>query len=285
MRTPLRVLAAERLAKQAAVPAITCYGASTAVSVVEAAETAAFPVVLLVPPTLAAAAEGSRTIHAMRAIADDATVPVSVQLDHATDPDVIVTALRAGVDAVLADGSKLAYGDNAAFVRSIRALAGPDVTIEAELGSLPGDEDRAVDVDPDSAAMTDPDTVAEFVERSGCDLLAVAVGNVHGRYRGRPLIDRTRLERIRTVSRVPLVLHGASGLPVDDLARAGASGIAKVNINTELRGAVLDVLEAGIGEARAAGDDVAGLTRARAAATRRFTEIVLHRLAGLDDAK
>lgn len=280
MRTHLREIAAARLADGAAIPAITCYGASTAVSVVAAADAAELPVVLLVPPNLAVATEGSRTIRAMRAIADAAEVPVSVQLDHATDPNVIMDALRAGVDAVLADGSKLPLAENAAFVRSVRALAGPDITVEAELGSLPGDEDRAVDVDPDAAAMTDPDTVAEFVELSTCDLLAVAVGNVHGRYRGKPLIDRDRLARIRKLSPVPLVLHGASGLPSDDLVRAGASGIAKVNINTELRGAVLEVIQAGIAGARAAGDNVLELSQARAAVTRSFTEDVLRRLAG-----
>ena len=128
--------------------------------------------------------------------------------------------------------------------------------------------------------MTDPDVVAEFIDRSCCDLLAVAVGNVHGRYRGRPLIDRARLARVRTASRVPLVLHGASGLPREDLARAGASGIGKVNVNTELRGVVLDVLEAGLAGAREAGDDVAALAHVRAGATRQLTTSMSRLLAG-----
>jgi tagatose 1,6-diphosphate aldolase GatY/KbaY len=279
MRAALHQIVRERLARCAAVPAITCYGASTAVSVVEAAETAGLPVVVLVPPRLSAATEGLRTIRAMRAIADSAAVPVSVQLDHATDPHLIEAALGAGVDAVLADGSNLPSADNAAFVRTIRELSGPDITVEAELGSIAGDEDRATAIDPDAAGMTDPGEVAEFVERSGCDLLAVAVGNVHGRYRGRPLIDRPRLALIHAVSPVPLVLHGASGLPQDDLVRAGSAGIGKVNVNTELRGAVLEALEEGLVPAREAGDDVAALTEARADATRRLTTSVLRRLA------
>jgi tagatose 1,6-diphosphate aldolase GatY/KbaY len=270
----------ERLGVRAAVPAITCYGASTAVSVVEAAESARLPVVLLVPPKLPAAAEGVRTIRAMRAIADAAAVPVCVQLDHAADPAVITIALEAGVDAVLADGSQHPMETNAAFVRSIRELAGADVSIEAELGSIAGDEDRAAELDPDCAGMTDPREVGEFVERSGCDLLAVAVGNVHGRYRGRPRIDRFRLAAIREVSHVPLVLHGASGLPSEDLAGAAVAGIGKVNVNTELRSVVLDVLETGLAAARQAGDDMAALTQARANATRRLTSSLLDRLGG-----
>lgn len=280
MRTVLHQLARERLAAGAAIPAVTCYGASTAVSLVEAAEAAGLPVVLLIPPSVAAAAEGLRTIGALRAVADSAAVPVSVQLDHATDPVLIAAALGAGVDAVLADGSRLGHEENAAFVRSVRELADAGVTIEAELGGIAGDEDRAVDADPGSLGMTDPDDVAGFVDGSGCDLLAVAVGNVHGRYRGRPLIDRARLARISRISRVPLVLHGASGLPREDLARAASLGIGKVNVNTELRGVVLDVLDAGLAGAREAGDDVATLARARGLATREFTTSLMRLLRG-----
>ncbi|VVJ21580.1 Fructose-bisphosphate aldolase class II (EC [Amycolatopsis camponoti] len=280
MRASLRETARERLTDNAAVAAITCYGASTAVSVVEAAEAEGSPVVLLVPPSLPAAVEGLRTIRAMRAIADSAAVPVSVQLDHASDAAIIAVALEAGVDAVLADGSKLSHEDNAAFVRSIRRLAGPDLTLEAELGSILGHEDRALDLDPDTAGMTDPADVAGFVDQSGCDLLAVAVGNVHGRYRGRPLIDRDRLARIRVASAVPLVLHGASGLPREDLAAAGASGVGKVNVNTELRGVVLDAIETRLPQVRKDGDDVATLAQVRGTATRDLTTSILRRLAG-----
>jgi tagatose 1,6-diphosphate aldolase GatY/KbaY len=127
----------------AAVPVVSCYGASTAVSVAEAAEAAGLPVVVLVPPVPAAAVEGPR---AMGATADSAAVPVSVQLDHASDPHLIAAALRAGVDAVLADGSTLPPEENAAFVRTIRELGGPGVTIEAELGGIAGHEDRANDL-------------------------------------------------------------------------------------------------------------------------------------------
>jgi tagatose 1,6-diphosphate aldolase GatY/KbaY len=280
VRAVLHDLARARLAEGAAVPAICCYGASTAVSVVEAAEAAGLPVVVLVPPALAATAEGPRTIRAMRAIADSAGVPVSVQLDHATSQDLIETALDAGADAVLADGSRLPAEQNAAFVRAIREMAGPGVTIEAELGSIAGHEDRASDLDPDTAGMTDPSEVAEFVRRSGCDLLAVAVGNVHGRYRGRPLLDRARLTRIREACSVPLVLHGASGLPSSDLISAGATGIGKVNINAELRRIVVDIIQDRLGPAKEAGDDVAALSEARARATRQFATAILRRLAG-----
>ena len=280
MRAPLHGVARQELARGAAVPAITCYQVSTAISVVEAAGAAQAPVVVLIPPVLAASMEGVRTIRACRAIADSAAVAVSVQLDHATDMRLIEAALAAGVDAVLADGSSLPLRENVAFVRAVRESCPADVTVEAELGSIAGDEDRALAVDPRLAGMTNPAEVAEFVDRSGCDLLAVAVGNVHGRYRGRPLIDRERLALIEEASRVPLVLHGASGLPREDLARAGSAGIGKVNANTELRGVVLDVLQAGLPSARQAGDDVWALVSALAAATRDFTTSMIELLSG-----
>jgi tagatose 1,6-diphosphate aldolase GatY/KbaY len=153
------------------------------------------------------------------------------------------------------DGSRLSFEQNAAFVRPNRELAGLGVTIEAKLGSIAGDEDRASDLDPDTAGMTDPDVVAEF-------------------------IDRARLARVREASRVPLMLHGAWGLPREDLARAGASGIGKVSVNTELRGVVLDVLEARLAGAREAGDDVAALAHVRAGATRQLTTSMSRLLAG-----
>jgi tagatose 1,6-diphosphate aldolase GatY/KbaY len=146
MRRLLHEVVRKRLAVGSAVPVISCYGASTAVSVAEAAEAAGLPVVVLVPPVLTAAVDGPRTIRAMRAIADSAAVPVSVQLDHASDPHLIAAALRAGVDAVLADGSTVPPEENAAFVRTIRELGGPGVTIEAELGGIAGHEDRANDL-------------------------------------------------------------------------------------------------------------------------------------------
>ena len=216
----------------------------------------------------------------MRAVADDAAVPVSVQLDHAVDLHLIESALNEGVDAVLADGSTLSFSENAAFVRRVVEIAGSGVTVEAELGSIAGDEDRSVGADPDAAGLTDPAQVADFVELSRCHLLAVAVGNVHGRYRGEPSIRWTELAQIRAVSTVPLVMHGASGLPREDLARAGGSGIGKVNVNTELRGVVLDVLEASLPGARESGDDVALLSQAAAAATRQFTTAIAGLLAG-----
>ncbi|WP_326565778.1 class II fructose-bisphosphate aldolase [Amycolatopsis rhabdoformis] len=270
MRAALDDLVTRRLADQAAIPAFTCYGADTALAVTGAAEDLGLPVILLVPPTSAE----PRFIRTLRAIADAAAVPVCVQLDHAKDETLIRAAIEAGADAVLADGSHLPPEENAAFVRKVLAFG---AVVEAELGSIPGDEDRATAVDV--AGKTDPADVRPFLEASGAQLLACSAGNVHGHYRGTPALDWPRLARIRSeAGGVPLVLHGASGLPREDLRACGAAGVGKVNVNTELRTAMLATLEAGVGPARAAGEDVRALTRAVQAAAADVARAVLETL-------
>jgi len=270
MRARLKDVVAAELAKGAAVPALTCYDFTTALAVVDAAEQAGRPVILLVAPKTAAGNGGLRFISALRTLADAAAVPVLIQLDHAGDTALITAAADAGADSVLADGSSLEPADNAAFVAGIAALlAGRDITIEAELGSLPGDEDNAhaASASRDTSGMTDPALVRDFLAASGADLLAVAVGNVHGNYRGEPRLDWDRLAAVReSAAGIPLVLHGASGLSEADLARSAAAGIGKVNINTELRTATLSAVESSLPAMRASGENMLGLLQAWSAA-------------------
>ena len=263
MRVRLDEVVAERLAAGAAIPAFTCYDFTTALAVVSAAEEARLPAILLVAPKTAAGPGGLRLIRALRVLADDAEVPVVVQLDHAPDAGLIQAAAAAGADAVLADGSRLHPERNAEFVALIASLlAGSGVVLEAELGALGGDEDDsrgAGEHDP-ASGMTDPAAVAGFLEASTADLLAVAVGNVHGTYSGEPKLDWDRISRIRAAAgTVPLVLHGASGLPPADLERAPSAGIGKVNINTELRTATLDAVADALPEARSSGANMLSL--------------------------
>ena len=277
MRTRLDDLVRERLSAGAAVPALTCYDYTTALGVVAAAERFGHGVVLLVTPKTAANGDGLRLIAALRQLADAATVPVVVQLDHATSVSTIVAAVASGADAVLADGSRLSPPDNAAFVAEIRRLTdATGVVVEAELGSIEGDEDKAFAVV--AAGKTDPDLVAAFVAESGAHLLATSVGHVHGNYAGEPELDWPLIERIRANSVVPLTLHGASGLSDDDLARAAGAGLGKVNINTELRAANLDAVQAQLPLSRADGDDVLALESAWRGASFDFATDALARL-------
>jgi tagatose 1,6-diphosphate aldolase GatY/KbaY len=275
MRARLDHLVVSALQRGAAVPAFTCYDFTTALAVVEAAEQAGRGAILLVAPRTAATPNGLRLITALRGLADSAGVPIAVQLDHASDLKVIADAVAAGADSVLADGSALPYEENIALVREARAVLAaqghPDVVIEAELGGLAGDEDRAFGTDASASApvdtgtgtgtagLTDSAQVEDFVSRTSAQLLAVAVGNVHGKYQGEPQLRWDVLQDIAVRTHIPLVLHGASGIPAEELAKAASMNVGKVNFNTELRTGVLATLEAHTPAHRADGENLQGL--------------------------
>ncbi|MCB5292197.1 class II fructose-bisphosphate aldolase [Arthrobacter sp. SO3] len=269
MRARLDTLVSAALQQGSAVPAFTCYDFTTALAVVGAAEAAGRGTILLVSPSTAATPNGLRLIAALRGLADGASVPVAVQLDHASDLGVIAGAVAAGADSVLVDGSSLPYEDNIALVLAARALldtAGTDTVIEAELGGLAGDEDRAFGSDAagsapaaGTAGLTDSAQVEDFVARTGAQLLAVAVGNVHGKYHGEPELRWDVLQDIAVRTRLPLVLHGASGIPASELVKAAAMNVGKVNFNTELRTGVLETLDARTAAHRRDGENLQGL--------------------------
>lgn len=232
----------ERVGPASALGAFTCYDATTATGIARAAEETGQPAVLLVPESSVDTPAGRHLIPAVLAVACSSAAALCVQFDHARDRALVAKALEAGVSAVLADGSAWPYEDNIAYVRHIRSLADRfGAAVEAELGLLPGDEDRS-----GSEAVggrTDPEAVEDFVRRSGCELLAVSIGNRHGASRNRPELDWERLSAIRARSSVPLSLHGGSGISDDDLARLISLGIRKINVNTEIRVAQVRCLQ------------------------------------------
>lgn len=269
MRIRLDEMLREAKSQSRVVPAVTVYSFSTACSVVRAAETLASPVTVLVAPNRFAQADGPRLVKALRLLADDAAVPVSVQLDHAADFALIAGAVEAGADAVMADGSKLAIADNAALVARV-VDAFPGIVVEAELGAIAGDEDRAVAAA--ASGFTDPGAVAGFIEESRSHLLAVSVGNVHGTYRGEPELQWELMKQIAAATSYPLALHGASGLLREDIRRAADYGFAKVNVNTEVREILLSTIEHSLGAVRGAGEDVLALENSIAEAVESFAQ-------------
>jgi tagatose 1,6-diphosphate aldolase GatY/KbaY len=231
-----RELLAERAERRAAVGAFTCYDVTTAIGVVRAAEAESAPAILLVAEPSFRAPSGQLLVPALLAVAEAAAVPMCVQLDHVFDDALIDAALAAGIGAVMADGSRLPLAENTAFTAAVRARSGT-AGVEAELGHIEGGEDVAAATE--AGALTDPDDAAEFAAATGCDCLAVSIGNVHGHYASPPSLDWSRLERIRGLLDVPLSLHGASGLPARDVRHAVSLGISKVNFNAEIREAYL----------------------------------------------
>jgi len=173
-----------------------------------------------------------------------ASVPVAIHLDHGPDFGTVVLALRAGFTSIMRDASKLPYERNVAEVRKVVEVChAVGVPVEAEIGKIGGAEEHVV-VAEREALMSDPDECARFVEDTGFDFLAVAIGNAHGFYHGEPALDFGRLQAIRERVSVPLVLHGASGIPDHQIAQAVSLGICKINIDTEVRYAFARTLQA-----------------------------------------
>jgi len=210
-------------------------------AVIQAAEETHSPALLQIHPA-ALSHGGSGLIALCIASAKSAGVPIGVHLDHSTSLHDIATALSAGIPSVMADGSHLDYDDNIAFVRNTVAKAQEtDAVVEGELGRISGSED-GLTVDIIDARMTDPKKAQDFVNQTGINMLAVCIGNIHGKYPFPPKLDFERLKSIRDMVDVPLVMHGASGLSEDLIKRSIELGICKFNINTEVRMAYLQAL-------------------------------------------
>ena len=173
----------------------------------------------------------------VKAAAERASVPVALHLDHGDGYDRCMQARRTGYTSVMIDGSHETFEDNIALTKLVadagRAMGVP---VEAELGKgrSGGKEDDGPAVEGENP-YTDPDEAREFVERTGCTSLAIGVGTAHGVYTETPHIEQEVVKAIRAAVDVPLVLHGTSGVPDEQVAEAVKNGICKVNYATELR--------------------------------------------------
>jgi len=164
--------------------------------------------------------------------AEKVKVPVAVHLDHCSDFDFILKAIKAGFNSVMYDGSLLPLEENIRNTREITRIAHAlGAEVEAELGHV-GFASRVTD-QSDVDKYTKPEVAALFCEETKCDSIAVAIGSAHGFYKETPKLDLVRLEEINKATDVPLVLHGGSGIPDDQLEIAFTKGINKFNVGTE----------------------------------------------------
>jgi tagatose 1,6-diphosphate aldolase GatY/KbaY len=224
-----------------AIGAFNVYNLEGVRAVVNAAEASSSPAMLQIHPS-ALAYGGAPLVALCLEAARSAAVAIAVHLDHSTSSDDIQAALEAGMTSIMADGSHLSYGDNLSFTREMATLAHTKgAVVEAEIGRISGSED-GLTVAEYQAKMTDPVEAADFVSATQVDALAVTIGNVHGKYQGEPQLDFKRLSAIRESVDVPLVLHGASGLPEAMIHRSIELGVCKFNVNTEVRQAYLRTL-------------------------------------------
>lgn len=225
-----------------AIGAFNVYNLEGVRAVVEAAEKLQSPAMLQLHPSAIKYGKSPLVALCLEA-ARQASVPISVHLDHSTSAKDIEAALEAGMNSIMADGSHLPYEENLEFTRTMTQLAHTyGAVVEAEIGRISGTED-GLTVAEKEAKMTDPQEAAEFVAKSKVDSLAVTIGNVHGKYISEPRLDFKRLAAIRKSVDVPLVLHGASGLPDQMISQSIQLGVCKFNVNTEVREAYLDVLK------------------------------------------
>lgn len=166
----------------------------------------------------------------VRQLAEAAQVPVALHLDHGNGLEIARECIAAGYTSIMIDGSTLPFDGNVTLTRSV-VQAAQSLPVEAELGTVGGKEDGH-EAKPQ---YTDPQEAAQFVAQTGISSFAVAIGTAHGVYKGIPKLDIDRLEQIRKTVSVPLVLHGTSGVPHDQVRACIARGICKVNYATELR--------------------------------------------------
>ena len=205
--------------------------------------------------------------------AREASVPVAVHLDHGTNTALVEQCVAAGFTSVMVDGSAMSLDENIAFTRAaVKAANG--VTVEAEIGGIGGLEDRS-GANASDVPMTDPDQAAKLVRETGIDSLAVAIGNAHGVYSGEPRLDFDRLQAIAAAVDVPLVLHGASGIPDADIRRCIELGVRKINVNTEIRQALF----ASLADSLAADAHAYDVTRLWGAAIEAMQRVVEEKLA------
>ncbi|WP_295783368.1 class II fructose-bisphosphate aldolase [uncultured Microbacterium sp.] len=200
----------------------------------------------------------------------DTTVPVALHLDHGKSLAAVEAALAADFTSIMIDASEEPLAENTATSATARRMCGASIALEAELGSIGGKED---DVAPEFASTTDPAQVPDFVAAVGCDMLAVSVGNVHG-YAPNARIDFDLLERVRAASPVPLVIHGGSGLPEEQLGRLADFGVVKVNVASDLRNAMIR----SFGEAYAANPNENSLIRVSLDAVAAISDVVERRI-------
>ncbi|MCW8345816.1 tagatose-bisphosphate aldolase subunit GatY [Vibrio sp. ZSDZ65] len=226
-----------------AVPAFNIHNLESVHCVLDTAKEMDSPVILAGTPSTYSYAGTSELVALVSAAAKERNMQVALHLDHHTDINDIEAKIRAGIRSAMVDGSHFPLQNNISITKSVVDLCHRyGCSVEAELGQLIGQEDDLI-IESVDEPYTDPMQAVEFVSKTGIDSLAIAIGTAHGLYKEIPKLDFDRLEKISKVVSIPLVLHGASGVPADDISRCVSMGITKVNVATELKIAYANTLK------------------------------------------
>ncbi|MDD3244054.1 MAG: class II fructose-bisphosphate aldolase [Eubacteriales bacterium] len=208
----------------------------------------------------------------VKEMASRVKAPIGLHLDHTPDYKTIAPFLK-NWDSVMIDGSSLPYEENLALTKSVVEICHPmGVSVEAELGHVGSGASLDDIQNPDH--YTDPKKAAEFVAATGCDSLAIAIGNAHGQYVAAPNLDFGRLAEVRAAVDVPLVLHGGSGIPDEQFSKCAAMGMSKFNVFTDLNMGYVEAVKKAI----AAGADKRGMLGVMLAAKEETKEVIRHKM-------
>lgn len=243
----------ESVEKKYAVGAFDTLDDNFTEAIVAAAEEEGLPVILMVPNFFADDRDGRQMSFYFNRLLDRcqrATVPVCLHLDHGNSFACCVRAIHGGCTSIMFDGSALPMEENMAITKELVKIAHScGVSVEAEIGHVGSPEGGELEAsDVDTSKYTRPEDAKRFVEETGVDALAVAVGTVHGLFKGTPKIDTQRLDQIRELVKIPLVLHGGSGLPESEFRAAIEHGINKINFFTGLSLAASGAIDAKLKE-------------------------------------
>lgn len=221
--------------KNYAVGSFNCFGLETIQGIVAGAKAKKAPVIVQTS-TSSLAHIGIKTIVGMtEGISNDYNIPVVLHLDHADNVDLVKQCIDSGFTSVMIDASMKSFEENIRMTSEVVQYAKrAGVSVEAELGHITGNNEE-ITTECREALFTEPDKALEFVNRTGCYALAVAVGTAHGFYKLTPKLDFKRIEEIHSlIPETPLVLHGGTGVPEDQFKQSIPLGIRKINIGTEL---------------------------------------------------
>ncbi len=208
-------------------------------AIIEAAEEERSPVIVQASQGAIAYAGLDMIVGMVKVLAENTFIPVVLHLDHGTDYFQNIKCMRAGFTSLMFDGSSLPFDENVSLTRKVVEMAHTvDIPVEAEIGQIgkmDSSDEPGVAREKIKEFLTDPDEAAKFVELTGIDSLAAAVGTIHGCQTAMAKLDIPRIEKIRDLTGIPLVLHGASGAGDEELKKGIAAGVCKVNIDTRIR--------------------------------------------------
>lgn len=231
-----------------AVGAFNCNNMEIIQAIVEAAVEENSPVIIQASQGAIKYAGLDYIVALVKTAAEKSDIPICLHLDHGTDLEQVKACIDKGFSSVMYDGSQLPIEENIKNTNEVLKIArAKDVSVEGELGKIGGTEDD-VHVDAKDARYTNPEEAKYYVDKTGVDALAVAIGTAHGQYQGIPELQYDILKEIKKVTDVPIVLHGSSGVPDEALRKAIEMGVRKINIDTNIREAFVKGVHRAIDE-------------------------------------